>query len=209
MIGFDPIASAPIAASASTNTVFSVNSGTFTLSMHGAAKLITDVYPSGTFVVSGNPLLNPVSYNIDAASGSFTYTFQNFVISLGKGIVLLPIGTFSYTGHSVTMQKNLSPDAAVGAFTYTGHDIDVEIAVTLVLGSGSFTLSGQAASITAQRPFPITHGAFSVTGQSAATTAQRPFPLGAEGVYTVTGQNVKFKGWLSPNPPLTIWTEVA
>ena len=209
MLGFDPVASAPIAASAVTNTVMSVTSGTFTLSMQGAAKLITDIYPSGTFALNGHPLLNPVAYNIVADSGSFTYNFSTVGVSLGKGIVLEPIGTFTYSGHAVTMQKNLSPDAAVGVFTVTGHDIDVEIALTYIVNSGTFTLSGQDASVTAQRPFPVNQGTFTLTVQPADVTAQRPFPLGAEGKYTVTGNNVKFRGWLSPSPPVEIWTEVA
>lgn len=209
MLGTDPVAHGPIGASATTNNLMSVNSGTFTLSMHGAAKLITDIYPSGTFALSGQPLLNPVSLNIGADSGTFTYTFQTVVPSIGKGIVLTPIGTFASTGHAVTMQKHLSPDAAVGVFTVTGHDIDVEIALTFIVNSGTFTLSGQDASVTAQRPFPVTTGTFALTGQSADVEAQRMFKLGAEGQYTITGFDVKFKGWLSPNPPQTIWTEVA
>lgn len=209
MLGTDPVASGPIAASATENSLLSVTSGTFTLSMQGAAKLITDIYPSGTFTYSGHPLLNPVALNIGADSGTFTYTFSTVGVSLGKGIVLDPIGTFTYSGHAVTMQKNLSPDAAVGVFTVTGHDIDVEIALTYIVNSGTFTLSGQDASVTAQRPFPVNQGTFTITGQSADVTAQRPFPLGTEGQYTVTGFDVKFKGWLSPNPPQTIWTEVA
>ena len=209
MLGFDPVASAPIAASAVTNTVMSVTKGTFTLSMQGAAKLITDIYPSGTFTLNGHPLLNPVSFNIGADSGSFTYSFSTLVVSLGKGIVLEPIGTFTYSGHAVTMQKNLSPDAAVGLFTLTGQDIDVEIVLTYAIQTGTFTFTGQDASVTAQRPFPVNQGTFTLTGQTADVTAQRPFPLGAEGQYTVTGKDVKFRGWLSPSPPAEIWTEVA
>ena len=58
MTAFALLASTAIGqASTNANYQLSVNSGTFTLSMQGAAKLITDIYPTGTFTILAMLLL--------------------------------------------------------------------------------------------------------------------------------------------------------
>lgn len=206
-IASGPIGNGPIGSSGGANYVFSVNSGTFTLSMQGAAKLITDIYPSGTFVLSGSPLLNPVALNINAESGTFTYSGSTVVVSLGKGIFLEPIGTFASTGHAVSFQANLSPDAAPGSFTLTGQDQNYQIDISIIPPAATFTTTGQPVTFAFRLDALV--GSYAVTFQDAGLSAGRTLLAETAEPYTYQGFDVTFRGWFSPFVPPAIWTEAA
>ena len=103
-----PIASAPIGTSGTSDFHVDLVSGTFTLSMHGAAKLITNVKDTGVFTVGGQTITFTKAMNVDLASGSFTLD-----------------------GKVVALQGGKSMDAASGSFTYTGQAIGTAIAVSV------------------------------------------------------------------------------
>ena len=66
-IAAGPIGSGPIGSSGGASYVMLVTSGTFTLSMSGAGKLITDIYPSGQFLITTYPsgFKQDIIYSID------------------------------------------------------------------------------------------------------------------------------------------------
>lgn len=206
-IASGPIGNGPIGSSGGANYVLSVTHGTFTLSMQGAGKLITDIYPSGQFVLSGQPLLNPVNLNIGAENGIFTYTGSTVAVSLGKGIFLEPIGTFATTGNAVGFQANLSPDAEVGVFTLTGQDQEYAIDISIIPPAATFTLTGQPATF----GFVLdpTTATFATTVNDVGLSAGRFLRISNTESYAYQGYSVRFRGWFSPTIPPAIWTEAA
>ena len=206
-IASGPIASGAIASSGGANYSMAVTHGTFALSMQGAGKLITDIYPSGQFTLSGQPLLNPVAYNYAIQSGSFGLTGQNVVVSLGKGVFLEPIGTFTLTGQAVSFQKNLSPDAQVGTFTLTGQDQTYAIQISIIPPAATFTLTGQ--DVIFNFPIDAEVGTFALTGIAATLRHGRILSVTDATAYTYQGKDVKFRGWFSPTLPPAIWTDAA
>ena len=206
-IASGPIGNGPIGSSGGANYSMSVTHGTFTLSMHGAGKLITDLYPSGQFTLSGQPLLNPVAYNYEIQSGSFGVTGNTVIVSLGKGIFLEPIGTFATTGHAVSFQKNLSPNAQVGTFTLTGQDQSYEIHISIIPPAATFTLSGQPVIFGFDIDADV--GTFALTGVAATLRHGRVLSVADAAEYTYQGKDVKFRGWFSPTPTPAIWTDAA
>lgn len=201
------IGSGAIGSSGGANYSMSVTHGTFTLSMQGAGKLITDLYPTGQFTLSGQPLLNPVAYNYAIQSGSFGLTGQNVIVSLGKGIFLEPVGTFATTGQAVSFQKNLSPDAQVGTFALTGQDQSYEIHISIIPPAATFTLTGH--DVIFNFPIEAEVGTFALTGIAATLRHGRILSVTDAAQYTYQGKDVKFRGWFSPTLPPAIWTDAA
>jgi len=201
------IGSGAIGSSGGANYSMAVTHGTFTLSMQGAGKLITDLYPSGQFTLSGQPLLNPVAYNYAIQSGSFGLTGNNVTIGLGKGIFLEPVGTFATTGQAVSFQKNLSPDAQVGTFALTGQDQSYEIHISIIPPAATFTLTGQ--DVIFNFPIEAEVGTFALTGIAATLRHGRILSVTDAAQYTYQGKDVKFRGWFSPTLPPAIWTDAA
>jgi len=206
-IASGPIGNGPLGSSGGANYSLSVTHGTFTLSMQGAGKLITDIYPSGQFTLSGQPLINPVAYNYAIQSGSFGLTGNNVTIGLGKGVFLEPIGTFTTTGQAVSFQKNLSPDAQVGTFTLTGQDQSYEIHISIIPPAATFTLTGQ--DVIFNFPIEAEVGTFALTGIAATLRHGRILSVTDAAQYTYQGKDVKFRGWFSPTLPPAIWTDAA
>ena len=201
------IGSGAIGSSGGANYSMPVTNGTFTLSMAGSAKLITDLFPSGQFIVSGQPLLNPIAYNYAIQSGSFGLTGNTVIVSLGKGVFLEPIGTFTTTGQAVSFQKNLSPNAQVGTFTLTGQDQSYEIHISIIPPAATFTLSGQ--DVIFNFPIEAEVGTFALTGIAATLRHGRTISIADTQAYTYQGYEVKFRGWFTPFVPSEIWTDAA
>ena len=142
MLSNTPIAGAAIASIGTTQHVFNVVSGTFTLSMHGAAKLITNVKETGVFTYTGQPVTITKAMNVDLASGSFATTFNDATLIEGK---------------------RFSVDS--GSFTYTGQDVSIQFAVSVDIDSGTFTITDRDASVTAQLNMDADSGTFTYTGR--------------------------------------------
>ena len=206
-IASGPIASGAIASSGGANYSMAVTHGTFALSMQGAGKLITDIYPSGQFTLSGQPLLNPVAYNYAIQNGSFTLTGQDVIVSLGKGIFLDPIGTFTATGQAVSFQKNLSPDAEVGTFTLTGQEQTYAIQISIIPPAATFTLTGQDVIFGFDIDAEV--GTFTITGRDAVLSHGRVLSIPNAQAYSYQGYAVKFRGFVTPVVPPETWTDAA
>lgn len=209
MTAFNPIASGPLGASGGANYALSLTSGTFTLSMQGAGKLITDIYPSGTFAVNGSQIGLLTGNNMFADNGTFTYQFHEVTTALGKGLEALS-GTFTLTGNDVEFGKGLNLGAELGTFTLTGQDIPAILDISYIVDVTEFTLTpseldrlGRNYDITAES------GGFAVTFQDADRIGRDYKILADVRTLASTGYSVKFRGFLSPYVPPEIWTEVA
>jgi hypothetical protein len=210
MLGFSTLGTTALGAPTA-NEAYSlqVTTATFTLSMQGAAKLITDIYPSGSFATNGRAVglsagrpstfttgsFSLSGQNIDFDqnfgliidsvynSATFTYTGQNVVFDTGFGMVL-DSGSYSLTGQSFAFTKQMNISAETGVFTYTGQD--ALKGVGEVFAVGAFTYSGQAVDMTVQRHFDVDAGS-----------------------YSYSFHDFKIRGWLTPITPPEIWTDAA
>lgn len=187
--------------------MMSVTHGTYALSLQGAGKLITDIYPSGTFTLDGRTINFDVGYAFAVDTGTFTQTGNDVAFAIGKGVVA-DSGTFALSVYNIETSVGLSPDAEVGVFTLTGQDIAItDLHISISPDAASFAATFQDASVTAQRPFPVDQGTFSLTVNDASVTAQRTLEID-DASYFASYYDVKFRGFFSPYVPPEIWTEV-
>lgn len=216
MLGFSPIAASPLAGEAVKHTVFSVNSGTFTLSMQGAGKLITDVYPSGDFVTDGQAATFSVQRAFVANSRVFILTgtnadtetrtdAANVLLDRNYGIHA-DAGSFALTySTDLDFKKGFGIILASGTFAETGQDVTFIRNVLLPLDGGSFLLSGQDASVTAQFNLSVNAGSATHTGHDFTFTVQRYFGAN-RGAFALTFQDFVIRGFLSPYVPPEAYT---
>ena len=87
MLGFTPIAAGPIASSGTQDYIFEVNSASYAVSTHGAAKLITEFVPNGAYILSGQSIDFTKAMSIDVGSGSFALTEGDAIFERRFGIV--------------------------------------------------------------------------------------------------------------------------
>ena len=206
MTGFAPIAATSLGqSSTNANYALSVVSGTFTLSMQGAAKLITDIYPSGNFTYSGHAATLTAQRPANFGTGVFTFTGQNVTFDHGFGVIANN-GSFTLTGQNVIFEKGFGIGANSGSFSVTGQSIDFKKDMNVDLSNATFTLTGQDALKGVGEAFD--RGQFTYSGQDATLFVGR-FLRPVSGQYNYTFQNFKIRGWLSPSLPPAIWTDVA
>lgn len=125
MLGFNPLSSAPLGAAASGDKTILAGSGTFTLSMQGAAKLISDVYPSGQFTSDGQAITFSAQRAFVADAGTFTVSGQSLIIA-GQFGIFAERGTFALAGQGATVTAQLSVAANNGSFILTGTNAETE-----------------------------------------------------------------------------------
>ena len=183
-----PIASAPIGTSG--NSAFHVDlvSGTFTLSMHGAAKLITNVKDTGVFTLDGRAITFTIALNVDANSGSFALTGQDVELRRGK-VMIADSGSFTYTGQAIENQIAMNVDLASGTFTITDQDAAVTAQLNMDADSGTFTYTGQTISRLITEV--VDAGSFTLTGQDVGTRIALNETLEA-GSFSITGRDITF-----------------
>lgn len=219
MLGFSPISSAPIASTGASGEsyVIAVNEGSFaatgqavtlnkalrldaqsrvfTLSLQGAAKLITEFVPDGQFAVS----VQEINFGRSVAfgAGSFVLTGQGASKQLSH---VFNAGEFDLSQEEINFGFSFA--ALAGSFAVTGQEITEDI--TDVFGSGSFALTLQDASVTAQRFVAVTSGSFGLTGHDFTAkgflSPSLPPKLYAE-------QTVPSKTWVEPIEPTGTWAE--
>ena len=98
----------------------SVTSGTFTLSLQGAAKLITEVTPNGSFS-SVKMLISLAVLTLSINAGVYL-TGQD--VGLKKAVILvLIVVLFLWTDASLLKNVNFSIN---GSFTLTGQGVDLK-----------------------------------------------------------------------------------
>jgi len=210
MLGFAPLAATALG-SPSANEAYSiqVTSGTFTLSMQGAGKLITDIYPSGVFTLSGQPVSIFAGRPTEIFAGSFTLTGHNIDLDQNFGLIIDSVynsATFTYTGQTVVFDTGFGMVLDSGTFASTGQSVNFKKDMNIAAVTGIFTLTGQDAFKGVGEVF--SQGTFTYTGQAVEFTVQRHFDANA-GAYIYTFQDFKTRGWFSPTVPPAIWTEVA
>lgn len=203
MLGLSAIAALPLGDARGVPYVMSVTHGTFALSMQGAAKLITDIYPSGTFTVSGNAVTLSAQRPFAVDAGTFTLTGQDVELDYGFGIVV-DSGSYTLTGQTLVFDTGFGIVVDSGSYTLTEQDVNIHISMNAL--SGSFSVTGQNIPKGISEAFD--NGTFALTGRDADFTVQRLFVIN-NGSYTVTGHDFKFRGFFSPYVPPEIWTEVA
>ena len=206
MLGFSPLGTTALGSpTANESHSLQITSGTFTLSMQGAAKLITDIYPSGTFTLSGQSVGLSAGRPSNFSAGSFTLTGQNITFDYGFGLIANN-GSFTLAGQNVIFEKGFGIGANSGSFSLTGQSIPFKKAMNVDLNNATFTLTGQDALKGVAEAFD--RGQFTYSGQDATLFVGR-FLRPVSGQYNYTFQNFKIKGWLSPTLPPAIWTDVA
>lgn len=205
MLGFAPLATTPLGTS-SHNEAFTLvaQNGTYSLSMQGAGKLITDVYPSGTYTLNGRVIALKVGYgNMTFDTGSYSLAGQTISFSLGQGIVF-DTGTYTITTNDADLVPRYGVIAESLSVTLTGQDIGFD--VLFKAPSGSYTLTGQDALKGVGESFES--GTFATTLRDADFSIAMRANVDA-GSISVTGADVKFRGFFSAYIPPETWTEVA
>jgi hypothetical protein len=198
------IAAQPIADTRGAPYVMPVTHGQYALSMQGAAKLITDNYPSGTFAVNGQAVTLSAQRPLSVDSGSFTYTAHDVVLDHGYGIHV-PSGTFTMTGQDLVFDTGFGIIWRKGEFVVTGQSVTKGISMNAQ--SGSYTLTGQNAPKGIIEATVV--GSFTMTLQDAGVTAQLHIRASSGDVGTFKGSDIKIRGFLSAYVPPDTWTESA
>jgi len=205
-----PIGGAPSGASANANYALPVTNGTFTLSMRGAGKLITDIYPTGTFVLDGKAVGMTAQRPANFDTGAFTYIGQNVSLDQNFGLIIDTVynnSQFTYTGQNVVFEKGFGMVLTSEPFTSTGQNINFTKQMNVDFDSATFTLTGQDAFKGVGEAFAV--GTFTYTGQDVTMFAGR-FLRPETGIYTYSfATDIKTRGWFSPTVAPTIWTDAA
>lgn len=206
MTGFAPLGSTAIGqASTNANYQLQVTTGTFTLSMQGAAKLITDVFPNGTYTLSGQSVGFSAGRPSTFTTGSYTLIGNNVNLDYGFGIIANN-GTFSLTGQNIVFEKGFGMVLASEVFTLTGQNIPFKKAMNVDLNNATFTLTGQDALKGVSEAFE--RGQFTYTGQNVTMFAGR-FLRPETSQFSYNFEEFKIRGWFSPTVPAEIWTDAA
>ena len=212
MTGFAPLGSTALGqSSTNANYALSVTSGTFTLSMQGAAKLISDVYPFGTFLLDGKAVTMTAQRPADFDTGAFAYTGQDVELDQNFGLIIDTLynnSQFTYTGHDVVLDVGFGIGAETGSFSFTGQSINFTKQMNISAETGVFTYTGQDALKGIGEVFAV--GTFTYTGQTVDMSVQRLFSPVLAGAFNYSfAADTKTRGWFSPTVPPTIWTDAA
>jgi hypothetical protein len=210
MLGFSPLGTTALGApTANEAYALPVTSGTFTLSMQGAAKLITDIYPSGTFTLSGQSIGLFAGRPSTFSAGSFSLIGRDIDFDQNFGLIIDSVynsATFTYTGQTVVFDTGFGMVLDSGLFAVTGQSINFKIDMNVSAATGTFTLTGQDALKGVSEAFE--RGQFTYTGQDVSLFAGR-FLRPETSQFSYNFQEFKIRGWLTPVVPPAIWTEVA
>jgi len=214
MASFASITQLPIG-SAATSESFSLTaeSGTYALSMHGAAKLITDIYPSGVYLLNGRIVDLKVGYAFSIDSGSFALSgtdaetenrTDNTKVLLDVNFgVPAETGVFTLTGQDVELDSGFGLVTESAAYVITLNNVNFNI--SMAVPSVSYVVTGQDTSQKISEVFDA--GSFTVVLQDNAVFSNRI--ITAESIsYTTSGKDVRFLGFLSPEPARPDYNEV-
>ena len=205
MLGFAPLATTPLGTS-SHNEAFTLvaQTGTYAISTQGVGKLITDVYPSGNYVLNGQAISLGVGYaNMTFDTGTFSLSGQDLSFSLGQGIVF-DTGTYTITVNDADLVPRFGVVAESLGFTLSGQNIGFD--VLFKAPSGSYTVTGQDAFKGVGEGFDS--GTFTMTLRDADFNIAMRTKVDA-GSISLTGADLKFRGFFSAYIPPETWTEVA
>ena len=203
MLGLSAIAALPLGDARGVPYTMTVSHGTYTLSLQGAGKLITDIYPSGQFTLDGRAagLSAQRPFSVDA--GSFASSGHDVQFDYGFGIVV-DSASYTLTVQDVTFDTGFGLVGGSGSYTLTGQDINSNISMNAL--SGQYSLIGSELFKGVSEVFES--GTFTLTLQNSDVTAQFHVSTDA-GALTVVGKEADFRGFFSAYVPPEIWTEVS
>lgn len=136
------------------------------------------------------------SYNIIAATGSFTETGSDAVLSHGTNISP-EFGSFTITGQDAGLSHSVTLNSETGTFVLTGQDAVLSTQYVVITETGGFLLTGQDAALTFSQIMSAETGAYTLTGNDAALPID--YKINPEtGTFTLTGNNVNL-GFSSPS----------
>lgn len=208
-IASSPIASGSLAASSSLNYSIQVVSATFTLSMQGAGKLITDVYPSGEFILDGRAIGFTAQRPANFDSGTFSLTGQDVILDQNFGLIVDATynnAAFTYSGQDVVLDSGFGIVLPSEAFSLTGADVNFKIDLNLLPDVGAFNLTGQNAFKGVSEVFDV--GSFTYSGQDVALFIGR-FIDAASGQYSYSFEDFRVSARVTIVVPPEAWTETA
>ena len=216
MLGFAPIAASPLGApSANESFSISAQNGVYALSLQGAGKLITDIYPSGEFLLDGRAVGLNTGNTITAESATYTLSGStadietrsndaNILLDRNYGLVAAS-GSYTVTLQDAALMKGFGIIAESNAYTLSGQDFTLQIAVSISADSGTFVLQGQNAARKISEVFDS--GSFTLTANDADDLVYGRYIVVNSSSYIIAGQTVKFRGFLSPSVLPSIYTE--
>ena len=220
MLAFGAIAEFPLA-SATTAQAYSMDalSGTYALSLQGAGKLISDLYPSGSYILSGRAFNFDVGYKFDVANGAYSLTGTDAETEIrtdvSKILLNIDFGVPADTGvFTLTYSTDLDFRKGFGiildsqAYALTGRDVDLTKDMNIGAASGSYVFTGYDVSVTAQLNMAAANGSFALSGTDITYTKQMNMDFGF-GSYSNDGKDIDILGWLEPTPETELWTEQA
>lgn len=201
MLATKTIAQGPIAASGSASYRVIAQNATYALSMHGAGKLITDIYPSGFYLINGRAVGLSAQRPANFDTGSFTLSGQDVTLKQGYGVIANN-GSYALTGQDFTFGTGYGLISSAGTFSLTGQIANLSVSMNaenaeyfLIIEEAPKKLSKISDS-----------GSFSFVGQGAELTANRNL-ITQTIVFTVQGRDVNFQGYISPTIPPKVYVE--
>ena len=112
MLGFSPLASAPLADIGAVAAV--------------AYNLTAD---AGSFALTGQTVELNKAAKISGNTGSFTLTGQDAGILIGE---IFETGAFALSGQTVGLNKAVKLSAGTGSFTLTGQNVSIAVNLSLI-----------------------------------------------------------------------------
>lgn len=218
MLAFGAIAEFPLA-SATKAQAYSMDalSGTYALSLQGAGKLISDIYPSGEYILSGRAFNFDVGYKFAVSDGSYVLTgtgaetetrtdATKILLNLDFGVPA-DTGVFALTySTDLDFRKGFGIILGSQAYVLTGRDVDLTKDMNIGAASGSYVFTGHDVSVTAQLHFDAANGSFALSGSDVIYMKQMNMDLGT-GSYSYSGKDIAILGWLEPTSDSEVWTE--
>lgn len=157
--------------------------------------------------LSGTPSVSGVSYSITCSSGAYTYTGQSITVNRNRSLTTNS-GSYLYTGSSISVLRNRVLIASSGSYVYTGSAISVihniPVGYTLTALSGSYNLSGQNIVVSKSKNITLNQGVYSYSGQSISINKNRAL-VTTSGSYTYTGSYITVaKSSVYPDPSVVL-----
>jgi len=105
--------------------------------------------------------------------------------------ITLDAGSYTITGHDVTLTVARQITLDAGSYTVSGLDVALTVDRQIALDAGAYTVTGKDATLSVSRLLELDAGAYVVTGKDAALTVARLIELDT-GSYTITGLDLVF-----------------
>ena len=134
----------------------------------------------------------PKDYPLTANSGSYTYTGSSITVNRNRALTASS-GSYTYTGSSADITKGSALNhraltADPGSYTITGSSAVLFKGRPLTASAGSYVLTGNSVTISRNRVLTTTTGSYTYTGSSATILKNRSLTTQV-GSYSITGSS--------------------